>query len=36
MNEFDYVIDGADETNVPPVNDDSTGWEMVVFELEDD
>lgn len=36
MNEWDYVIDGKDESGVTVVGQEPTGWEMVVFELEDD
>ena len=36
MNEFDYVIDAAEETNLTTLSDDPTGWEMVIFDLEEE
>jgi len=36
MSEFDYVIDVPEETNVPPNVEERTGWENVVFVLDNE
>jgi len=36
MNECDFVIEGPEETLIPMEAEDLTGWESVVFQLEDD
>ena len=37
MSEADFVIDSNDEPNVPaPRSVELTGWESVVFEVEDE
>jgi len=36
MDEFDFVIDMPNEPSTPQRTTDSTGWEMVIFELADD
>ena len=35
MNDCDFVIESSDEVSVPPMNRERTGWESVVFEVED-
>ena len=36
MNDCDFVIDGpGEETNTPLRPEEPTGWEVVVFEVED-
>jgi hypothetical protein len=36
MSDCDYVIDQIEEATAPVRSDDVTGWETVVFELEDE
>ncbi len=36
MNECDFVIEMPEETTQRPEVTDLTGWESVVFQLEDD
>lgn len=35
MNDCDFVIELPGESNLPPNADERTGWESVIFDVED-
>jgi|GEM_PF-3175177 len=35
MNECDFVIELPEESNLPPSLSERTGWETVIFDVED-